>query len=97
MYNHEKKYEKKIKVLMDQVEELCLMGGIPFMATFAVSDNGKETKYENYLVSGVDTGLSLTDDHLIEHANVFNGFKTTLNKQGEDMTFYDDMFNVPIG
>ena len=87
-FNKEKEFQKAIGGAMDEVKRIALAKGFPFIASFAVADDGEQTKYVNYLVSAADVDKPLTDDHLIEHANVINGFKTTTNK----LNTIDDSF-----
>ena len=85
-------FESKFKEKMDEVRTAAIMEGLPFIASFAVSDDGETTEYKNYLVSATDAREPLTDDHLIEHANVIAGLKTTTNKEIEvDDSFLDEM------
>ena len=79
---HDKRdiFKKEIEPLIDKVITKATLLDVPMFASFALADDGEKTEYKNYMVSASDAKVKLTDDHMVEHANVFNGFKTTMNK-----------------
>lgn len=75
-YNKNKEYNTDIKPLVQELALKCRIANIPCFITVAVTNTENETEYINEAVTPYSVGLKLTDDKIVDHINVFNGFRT---------------------
>lgn len=68
-------YEEKIKNKVKDIEEICKVEKIPYFMTFAISNDNNKTEYATS-TSGIDINAPLSDDKIVRHINVMNGFST---------------------
>ena len=80
MFDFTTEYEEKIRPMLEQINQMCVINGIPFFAACAVKDDGTSTTYRNVLNSAHNTGTKLADDQIKKHINVANGFETILKR-----------------
>ncbi len=76
MYDRKEVYEKHIKKRAKELNDYCKSMGIASFMTFCVSDNDRSTEYKNFVNGSISNGLNLSDDQIIKHINVANGFDT---------------------
>ena len=87
MFDYKTIYEEKIKPSIDEIQQACMFYGIPFFACCPVKDDGKTTTYQNTLISAKEAGTFLSDDQILKHINVANGFDTIIHKDTIDLEY----------
>lgn len=69
-------YDKKIKPLVEEINEICISEKIPYFATFVISDKEGKTEYETYRLTPGVAEVKINDDRITKMLNVANGFDT---------------------
>ena len=88
-YMIDKKELEELRNEIMQIKKICINNNIPYFMSFAVADDGVDTKYMNEIYSpAVSFGAELSDDKITPMINVVNGFKTVPPIQ-QDEFFYE--------
>ena len=61
-YDFSKEFEEEIRPHLDAVMRLCNLYEIPFIAAFAVADDGSETDYVSKCLTPAFFGKELSED-----------------------------------
>lgn len=93
MYNKKEIFEKEIEQKASELYHLCQRKGVVCFMSFCISDNEKETKYQNYMFGSRSNNIRLTDDQIRHHINVANGFET-IPPNASLSSDIDDMFSA---
>lgn len=75
-FDKTKVYEEQISELVERLRIVCNREQMPMFLTVCVANDKNETSYKNEMVGTKSSGLMLTDDKIIRHVNVLNGFHT---------------------
>ncbi len=62
VYDKTKLYKSDIEPLVKEIEIKCKLNNIPFVCTFAIKNDAKDTVYKNTGVLTGSMGVHLTDD-----------------------------------
>lgn len=76
MFNEKIIYENEIRPLLQQVQRICRIHSLPFFSTCCYADQDRKSYYTRTLVSPEALGIHLSDDQIVRHINVANGFET---------------------
>lgn len=88
-FDNKELFNENVKPLLDQAMIEASKYKIPIFYSAAIENTESGTVYKNDMLSARDCDVELTDDHLIKHANVFNGFDTVLKASVIDEAEYD--------
>lgn len=91
MFDFSNEYEIYIAPIAERLNHACAMHGIPYFCSICVKDDGEKTVYQNSMHGSVSQGIVLTDDQILKHINVANGFDTILKKTQIDFEEFDEM------
>lgn len=86
-YDRKSIYEEKVKPLVNQIEEICRLNGIPFFFTAAVKNSADGTEYVNKAMTALPMNIYLKDDKLVEHVKVSAGFEVVVPDHIPDIEF----------
>lgn len=90
VYNKSDVFDTQIKDLIEQIQQICKKENIPFFFSAAVENNVADTKYEVYALTATPMELSLAEDDIVKHINVFNGFDTVPPENLPELEFSAD-------
>lgn len=93
MYDKKNLFDDMVRPAIEQIIQLCALHRIPCFMSFCVKDDGKTSTYANYMNSSVSNGICLTDDQIMKHINVCNGFSTIPSFEKSDFNMFDDIPN----
>lgn len=68
-------YNEQLKPLVQNIRRICIDHGMPMFFTVAIRDDDT-TFYQSEALTTKALGISLQNDHIPKHINVFNGFRT---------------------
>lgn len=63
-------------VLLEKLDELSRLHGVPYFFSAAVASSKDKTTYISKNRSALTMGLHLKEDHIVEHLKVCSGFRT---------------------
>ena len=93
-FNKKEEYERHIKDNVKQILLACDHYHIPVFMSFAMANKNGETTYENEMLSAAAEGVVLSDDRLVKHALVMDGFsvvpRITIPSIEEEMEVVED-------
>lgn len=76
MYDKKDLFASRFQSKAEELAALCTQSGVPCFMTFCVYDDGRHTEYKNYISGSASNGIRLAEDHICNHVNVANGFRT---------------------
>lgn len=74
-YEKNNEFVRKAKCLLNELDELSRLNGIPYFFTAAIANTEQDTDYLTRSRSALTMGLQLSNDHIVDHMLVHNGFQ----------------------
>lgn len=92
MFDYKNEYESQIEPLLERLTRFCAVHRIPFFCSVCIKEDGKHTEYRNSINGTVSQGIKLSDDQILKHINVANGFDTILKRESlEHLEIFDEL------
>lgn len=89
MFDRKNDFKEHVLPLVEQINRICSFFKIPYFYTFCVEDDGKNTTYYNSVGGSVSAGIQLTEDQIVKHLNVANGFDTIPQRSSANFDDFD--------
>ncbi len=81
--------KKEIIQKVDELLELCQYRNAPMFVSVAMEDDGKTTLYHNRMHSAKAHNINLTDDQIVKHMLIADGFAAVPPRESFDVTMSD--------
>ena len=85
--DHTRLYSEQLEPIIKQMKKICYENHVPMFVTIAVKDDGKETTYENTMVSSAIAEQKLSDDRIAKMVNVGMGYDVFLPDEPLEIEF----------